>query len=133
MVNVDLSTKVINWELLPITMTDFTKKPQLSDDALIIDGNYHPIKDWEMDKEGYLLIRVNKELNKIEVGFCESNNIITILVRGNKPQDIYFEITKRNLLDRPEHYAYLGKELEKAYLALKYNLEYVQDDELDIK
>ena len=36
------------------------------------------------------------------------------------------------LISRMEHAAYLGKELEKAYLALKYTLQYVQDDPLDI-
>ena len=32
-----------------------------------------------------------------------------------------------------EHAAYLGKELEKAYLALKHDLEYVQDEELNLE
>ena len=113
-------------------MVDFSKKPQYSDDVEIIQGDYHPIKDWRMDDNGYLLIRVNKELNCLEVGFCKADNIIELVVRGKKPQDIYFEITKRKLLQHLEHYAYLGKELHKAYLALKHDLDYVQDDDLEL-
>ena len=37
----------------------------------------------------------------------------------------------KNLNIRMDHAAYLGRELQKAYIALKNNLEYVQDDELD--
>ena len=113
-------------------MVDFSKKPQYSEDVEIIQGEYHPIKDWRMDDNGYLLIRKKVELKCLEVGFCKADNIINLVVRGNKPQDIYFEITKRKLLLHPEHYAYLGKELHKAFMALKYNLDYVQDSELEL-
>ena len=36
-------------------------------------------------------------------------------------------LNKENLDIRKDHAAYLGRELQKAYLALKYNLEYVQE------
>ena len=31
----------------------------------------------------------------------------------------------------PKHAAYLARELQKAYIALQQNIEYIQDDELD--
>jgi len=39
---------------------------------------------------------------------------------------------KKNLVENMGHAAYLGREIEKACLALKNNLEYVQDDELKL-
>jgi dihydropteroate synthase len=112
---------------------DFKKTPEVKEDAEIVHGRYHPIKDWVMDEKGYLLIRVNRKEKRIEAGLCKAGNLIEKAFYGATPQDIYFEIASKNLLSRPEHYAYLGKELEKAYLALKYDLQYVQDDELDLK
>ena len=112
---------------------DFQKAPEIRDDAEVIHGKYHPIKDWVMDENGYLLIRVNRKEQRLEAGLCKSGNLIEKAFYGKTPQDVYYEICKRNLLSKPEHYAYLGKELEKAYLALKYNLNYVQDDELVLK
>ena len=113
-------------------MHDFSKKPELDEHAVQIKGHYHKYDDWTMDPKGYVLIRVNREEEQLEVGFCKENNVIDILRTGRVPQDIYYEASKRNLLSRPEHYAYLGKELEKAYLALKNNLHYVQDEELEL-
>ena len=97
-----------------------------------IDGYYDEDDDWGMDPKGYFLIRINKEKKLIEAGLCKEGNKCEVLVRGKKPQDIYWEFAKRELVSKLDHAAYLGKELEKAYLALKYNLEYIQDEELEL-
>jgi dihydropteroate synthase len=60
-------------------------------------------------------------------------NKITLKVNGKKPIDIYQTIiNKEKLPIRKDHATYLGRELQKVYLALKYNLEYVWGDELDL-
>ncbi len=41
-------------------------------------------------------------------------------------------IAKMNLFSRVEHAAYLGKELMKAEIALKKNLYFNQDEDLDL-
>ena len=70
----------------------------------------------------------------IEVGFCKERNKITLKIIGKKPIDIYQTIiNKEKLPIRKDHAAYLGRELQKAYMALKNNLKYVQDEELDLK
>lgn len=97
-----------------------------------VHGSYDEIKDYRMDPKGYFLIRINRDTNKIEVGLCKELNKISHIIFGDKPQDIYFAVAKMELVSILDHASYLGKELEKAYLALKYNLEYVQDDELNI-
>ncbi|MCM2325852.1 MAG: hypothetical protein NDI94_05285, partial [Candidatus Woesearchaeota archaeon] len=89
-------------------MSHFKKIPEVNFDAEVVHGDYHPIKDWEMDPKGYVLIRIDKEKKIIELGFCKTMNIIEIVFRGKKPQDVYFEVCKRDLLSRPDHYAYIG-------------------------
>jgi len=108
-------------------------KPTINDNVEIIEGEYHNYKDWSQDPKGYFLIRVDREKKVIELGFCRENNIIDVIIRGEIPQEIYYTAVKKNLISKLEHAAYLGKELEKAYLALKNDLEYVQDEELEIK
>jgi ferredoxin len=92
---------------------------------------YDDQKDFILDDKGYFLIRVNYNMKEIEVGFCNEKNNVVVKVVGKMPIGIYHTIaTKTNLELRKEHYAYLGRELEKAYHCLMTNLEYVQDDEL---
>ena len=99
-----------------------------SKDCIKIKGEYHPYKDFFMDEKGYVLIRINKDKKLIELGFCKKNNEIEIIISGKTPQEIYNVVCKKNLLSRNDHYAYLGKELQKAYYALENDLEYVQDE-----
>ncbi len=100
-----------------------------------IKGNYHPYKDWVMDKKGYFLIRIDEKMKKLEVGYCTSlpkkgKHAIKFKITGKTPQEVYFTIAKTGMVSRFDHAAYLGKELEKAYIAIQLGLKYVQDDEL---
>ena len=81
---------------------------------------------------GYFLIKIIPEDKTIEVGFCPQVNKVTLKIVGKTPQEIYLEIANRKLIDRPDHYAYLGKELEKAHIALKKGIDYVQDEDLNL-
>jgi len=97
-----------------------------------IKAEYDDLKEFIMDEKGYFLIRTNSETKDIEVAFCPELNKITVKVTGKKPLEIYQSIIKENLLSRLDHAAYLGRELQKAYLALQQGLPYVQDDELPV-
>ncbi len=97
-----------------------------------ISAKYDDAKDFVLDPKGYFLIRVNFEKKEIEAGFCNSKNNMVLKVTGRKPIDIYHTIANQiGLMLRPEHYAYLGRELEKAHFCLVKNLHYVQDDPLE--
>src|SRR3989344_378307 len=99
-----------------------------------INAVYDDSKDFVLDPAGYFLIRINKEKQEIEVGFCNERNKIVLKVTGKKPIDIYHTIINNEKIPiRKDHCAYLGRELQKAYIAMKNNLEYVQDDELNFK
>ncbi|MBI5393035.1 DUF4346 domain-containing protein [Candidatus Woesearchaeota archaeon] len=101
-----------------------------SESALDIVAEKQTSHEMIFDKTGYFLVKVNQELKQIEVGLCRKRNIVAVKIIGKTPEDIYKTIIKHKLLSRFDHAAYLGRELQKAYIALQQNLDYVQDDEL---
>ncbi len=106
-------------------------KPTEDEDIEIIEGNYDKIKDFELDGDGYFLIKIDKENKKIVAGFCKEGNKILVKVTGSKPSDVYHAVLKKGLIKRADHAAYLGKECQKAYIALQRGIDYVQDAELN--
>lgn len=104
---------------------------KLKEDARVIQAQYDDLKEFVLDERGYFLIRIVPEKKVIEVGFCGKRNTMEAKVYGTKPIEIYHTILKEKIIDRPDHAAYLGRELQKAYIALQLGIPYVQDDELD--
>ncbi len=97
-----------------------------------VRANYDDAKEFVLDARGYFLIRVNYEKKEIEAGFCNAKNNMVLKVTGQTPIAIYHTIAHHPSMNlRPEHYAYLGRELEKAHFCLVKNLQYVQDDPLE--
>ena len=92
-----------------------------------IQATYQPERDWKQDPKGYFLIRLERNQKKIEVGFATNTHVITKRIIGSSAQEMYNTLVRKRLLTRREHAAYLGKELYKAELALKYGLNYRQD------
>ena len=105
-----------------------------------ITAKYHKIKDWVMDPKGYFLIYVDKKEGLLRVGYCKFSKL------GNKPEnDMVAEIVgktaieivntliKENYISSLQHAADMGIELSKAELALKNNLNYTQDKDLNLK
>jgi tetrahydromethanopterin S-methyltransferase subunit A len=95
----------------------------------MIDTNGYEQK-WELDPKGYFLIRINRDTKEIEVGQCKEDNKVQIKFKGTDPESLMYKIIDMGFVSRFDHAAYLGKELEKAYFAIKYSLEYEQDGEL---
>ena len=97
-----------------------------------VKAEYDDMKEFTLDPKGYFLIRVNREKQRVEVGHCGERNEVDVMVYGNTAIEIYMTIIKKGLVGDLGHAAYLGREIEKACLALKHGLKYVQDDELEI-
>ena len=97
-----------------------------------VKAEYDDLKEFKMDSKGYFLIRVNKEKKRVEAGHCKDKNEVDLMVYGDKSIDIYMTIIKLGLVNEMGHAAYLGREIEKACLALKNGLKYVQDDDLEL-
>jgi len=96
-------------------------------------AKYDDVKEFIIDLKGYFLIRLDRKNKNIEVAFCKERNKIVLKVTGKKPIDVYQTIiNKEKLSIRKDHAAYLGRELQKAYTALKNDLVYIQDQELDL-
>tara|TARA_B100001123_G_C15315448_1_gene1025961 strand:- start:2537 stop:2929 length:393 start_codon:yes stop_codon:yes gene_type:complete len=105
-----------------------------------VTAKYHKIKDWVMDPKGYFLIAVDKKNNLLRVGYCKftklGNNPVNDMVAeivGKTAIEIVNTLIKENYISSLQHAGDMGIELCKAELALKYNLDYVQDKNLEIK
>ena len=106
-------------------------KPTEDEKVEEIEGSYDEIKDCVLDPNGYFLIKTDKENKKILVGFCKEGNKILVKISGKKPADIYHAVIKKELIKNHHHLAYLGRECQKAYIALQQGIDYVQDEELN--
>ena len=88
---------------------------------------------WNQDPRGFFLIKPDYKDKAIHVGFCTNDCILRYEIIGKRPQEIYNTIAKMGLVSLFEHASYLGKELKKAELAIKHNLKYVQDEDIDFE
>jgi len=80
------------------------------------------------DPRGYFLISIDKDKKEIIVKHkLNDGRDSGIEFRGNNAAHIYRSIIHENLISKLDHAAYLGKELERAGVALKEGKDYVQD------
>ena len=104
-----------------------------------IVAKYDRIKDWKMDPKGYFLIAIDREDSFIRVGYCKftklGNNPVNDMVaeiKGKNALEIVNTLIREKFISTLQHAADMGIELHKAELALKYNLEYIQDKNLKL-
>lgn len=126
------------------------KPPRISPNLATYDANLTESK-WIPDKMGYFLIRILPEKKQIQVGISNYKdiNLIEHLVvgtiddrlyqkklekglmesayKGGPLTRIYQTIIDNKLVSRLDHAAYLGKELGRAWVALRCGYDYVQD------
>ena len=106
------------------------KKKQItySKEFKVMQGHFHDIKDFVMDK-GFFLIKIYRETKEIGAAYVDNESFeIQYEVKGKTAQEIYNVIfNELNLKIRLDHAAYLGKELKKAEYALQNNEEYLQE------
>lgn len=98
----------------------------------VIKATEEASKKWNPDPKGYFLIRVDNQKKIIEAGFVTYKHVIIKAINGTNAEDIYNTIINHNLITKLDHAAYLGKELFKAEMALKYGAEYKQEFPLEI-
>ncbi len=105
-----------------------------------IKAKYHKINDWVMDPKGYFLIAIDKKKEMLRVGYCifkklgnEPTNDMISVVSGKTAIEIVNTLIKYKYISSLQHAADMGIELCKAELALKYKLNYIQDQGLKFK
>ena len=104
-----------------------------------IKAKYHKIKDWVMDPKGYFLIAIDREKKILRVGYCvfkklgnKPINDMVSIISGKTAIEIVNTLIKYKYISSLQHSADMGIELCKAELALKYNLNYIQDKDLKL-
>ena len=105
-----------------------------------ITAKYHKIKDWVMDPKGYFLITIDRKEKLLRVGYCKFTklgkkpiNDMVAVINGKTAIEIVNTLIRNKFISTLQHAADMGIELCKAEIALKYNLNYIQDKDLEIK
>jgi len=81
----------------------------------------------EMDKAGYFVIIPQRERGIITVEHYSYDNRLLRIIEGDNARSLYWTIIKNGWVTQLSHAAYLGRELERAELSLKYGFKYIQD------
>ncbi len=89
---------------------------------------YDEDKNWQPDPMGFFTILVSPE--GISVEHYSGQKKLLRKITGKSAKNIYKKISDMGLVSRHDHAAYLGKELQKAELALRRGLQYEQDKDL---
>ena len=97
--------------------------------ARVIPGvgetEYHP------DKTGWFKVQVDRENRQIvAIHYPVGSNEPDAVIKGGDARVVYQTIIREKLISNYDHAAYLGKELEKAAMALRIGRSYVQDEPL---
>ncbi|MFQ6053736.1 MAG: dihydropteroate synthase-like protein, partial [Candidatus Bathyarchaeia archaeon] len=83
------------------------------------------------DRAGWFKIQVHREEGRIAaIHFPYGGDEPDAVVKGRNAREVYRTIIREGLVSKLDHAAYLGKELEKAEIALHLGRSYVQDEEL---
>ena len=103
-------------------------------------AKYHKIKDWKMDPKGYFLIGLDKKKKFIQVGYCKFTklgnnpvNDMVAVIEGKTAIEIVNTLIREKYISSLQHAGDMGIELCKAEMALKYNLNYIQDKDLELR
>lgn len=80
-----------------------------------------------LDPSGFFIIYPNKDEGRIYLEHYKTDGTLSEIIFGEDPVFIASTAVERGLVSRLDHAAYLGRELEKAYLSMCYGFQYIQD------
>ena len=100
-------------------------KPVQISKVTVIQAN-QPTKV-ETDKAGYFVILPQPDKEIIIVEHYSYENTLLRRIEGKDARNIYHTIIENGWVTQLSHAAYLGKELSKAKLSIKFKFKYVQD------
>lgn len=81
----------------------------------------------QMDKAGYFVVLPQANKGTILVEHYGYDDKLLQTIQGKNARNLYWTIIENNWVTQLSHSAYLGKELAKAELSLKYGFKYIQD------
>ena len=100
----------------------------------LINATKTPRKDVVLDPEGFFVIEVDKKQKKIRVEYYANvykkerivSGNLQMVFSGSKADALCDTIVHHVPTLQPEHYLYLGREIQRAQCALEKNKKYVQ-------
>ncbi|OGD52762.1 hypothetical protein A3K81_06680 [Candidatus Bathyarchaeota archaeon RBG_13_60_20] len=83
------------------------------------------------DEAGWFKVQVDREAGEIvALHYLQGSDAPGTIIKGVDAREVYQTIIRLNLVTKLDHAAYLGRELEKAALALRLGRSYMQDEDL---
>ncbi len=79
----------------------------------------------KLDKAGYFVINVEPEALLVE-HYSYKDELLRV-IEGEDARSIYLTIVRNGWVSQLDHAAYLGKELARAEMSMRNDVEYVQD------
>lgn len=98
----------------------------------MIKAHYDSMNEWAMDPLGFFTIKPFQDEGVIRVRYYNAKHQLAAEIEGKTAEEVYNTICREGFVSIPSHAAYLGSELQKAEIAMKKRLDYVQDDSLKI-
>ena len=80
-----------------------------------------------LDKAGYFVIIPQSAKGIITVEHYSYDNKLLRVIEGKDALSIYWTIIENGWVTQLSHAAYLGKELEKAFLSMHHGFRYIQE------
>jgi dihydropteroate synthase-like protein len=122
--------KDLGMDLLQLKEKRWTEHPySLDSDIKVLQGVGESV--YRPDKTGWFNVHIDRDENKIVAVFYPAGSKEpSAVIKGDDARVVYQTIIREKLITKLDHAAYLGKELEKAAMALKLGRSYVQDDPL---
>lgn len=80
-----------------------------------------------LDPSGFFITYPRKDEGKIYLEHYRADGTLNEIIYGEDPAMIASTAIERGLVSRLDHAAYLGREIEKAYLSMIYGFQYIQD------
>lgn len=114
----------------------FESKVEVKEVETIL-ADYDPAKEWTADEkrdEGWFAISVDKDKQLIVAEYYIGygiNSKLNCRIVGKTAEQIIGTIVKKSLIKGLYHAGYLGKELEKAEIALRKNIPYEQEGKVE--
>lgn len=102
-------------------------KPGKIANVEVIQAKEPESENIKLDKAGYFVIIPQSNKKVITVEHYSYNNQLLRIIEGTDTRSIYYTIINNNWVTELSHAAYLGRELTKAELSMKYGFKYVQD------
>ena len=79
----------------------------------------------KLDKAGYFVVNVRDQSILVE-HYSYQEKLLRI-IEGHDARSIYLTIVRHGWVSKLDHAAYIGKELAKAELSIRYGFDYLQD------